>query len=185
MWPGVSSHSNSAKTKLGKKVLTLTVHMVHSMRTPQLYEQTLTCRLTLYASNRRSFIRDSKTKCIFLRYCWCWSQNRNEKWLTRIGLLISWQTTQHIATTSCDHLLSSLSLVFFKGSHFLNSAPSIWALSNWGKGFLSVYVNACWDGLGQLFSTFKWGIRTKDGLGILFSDNLASSKGNLLLFFRK
>ena len=40
---GVSSHSNSAKTKLGKKVLTLTVHMVHSMRTPQLYEQTLKC----------------------------------------------------------------------------------------------------------------------------------------------
>ena len=103
VWQGVSSHSNSAKTKLGKKVLTLTVHMVHSMRTPQLYEQTLTCRLTLYASNRRSFIRDSKTKCIFLRYCWCWSQNRNEKWLTRIRLLISWQTTQRIATTSCDH----------------------------------------------------------------------------------
>ena len=40
---GVSSHSNSAKTKLGKKVLTLTVHMVHSMKTPQLHEQTLKC----------------------------------------------------------------------------------------------------------------------------------------------
>ena len=41
VWPGVSSHSNSAKTKLGKKVLTLTVHMVHSVKTPQLHEQTL------------------------------------------------------------------------------------------------------------------------------------------------
>ena len=43
VWSGVSSHSNSAKTKLGKKVLTLTVHMVHSMKTPQLHEQTSKC----------------------------------------------------------------------------------------------------------------------------------------------
>ena len=112
VWPGVSSHSNSAKTKLGKKVLTLTVHVVPSMKTAQLHEQTSKC------DHNGGVTRDSKTKCILLRYCWCWSQNRNEKWLTRIGLLISWQTTQHIATTSCDHLLSSLSWFFLREALF-------------------------------------------------------------------